>query len=118
LLNLRYSDLQIADLIKLNRLKTRIGNRQRAPRDRITGPEMMFGVGTSPHADEKFSGLISDVAAYPERVTQIGVAALIERAAQSDPRLYRNQHTAPRDFLSHICSFTKNQAACLSHLYS
>ena len=28
------------------------------------------------------------------------MAALIERAAQSNLRLYRNQHTLPRDFLS------------------
>jgi hypothetical protein len=101
-LNFRYGDLQIADLIKLNGLKTRIGNRHRISGHGVTSPKMMFGLGAFPYADEKFSGLTPDSAPYAERVTQIGMAALIERAVQSDPRLYRNQHTVPPDFLSHI----------------
>jgi hypothetical protein len=82
------SDLQIADLIKFDCSKTRIGNRQRIPGYGITGSEMVFGVSAFPHADKKFSGLTSDIATYPERVTQIRVAALIERASQSDSWLY------------------------------
>ena len=101
-LNLTCSDFQIADLIKFNGLKTRIGHWHRITGYGVTGLEMVFGVSTFPHADEKFSGLTSDTAAYSERVTQIRVAALIERAAQSDPRLYRNQHTVPRDFLNYV----------------
>jgi hypothetical protein len=49
------------------------------------------------HPDEKFSGLASDTAVHPERV---GVAALIKRAAQANPRLHRNQLTLPRNFLN------------------
>lgn len=82
------SDLQIADLIKFNGLKTWIGKRQRIPRYGVTSPEIVFGVSAFPHADEKFSGLNSNIATYPERVTQIRVAALIERASQSDSWLY------------------------------
>ena len=82
-LNLTRSGFQIADLIKLNGLKTRIGNRQR-----IAGSEIVFGVSAFSHANEKFSGLKSNITAHPERVTQIRVAALIERATQSDSWLY------------------------------
>jgi hypothetical protein len=79
----------MADLIKLNGLKTRISNRQCITGYSVTGPEMVLGVSAFAHTDEKFSGLTSDNSAYPEGVTQIRVAALIERAAQSDPRLDR-----------------------------
>ena len=64
-LNFLSSDFQIADLIKLNSLKTRIGNRQRIRGYRVTGPEMVLSVSAFPYADEKFSGLTSDTAAYP-----------------------------------------------------
>ena len=64
-LNVLSADLQIADLIKFNRLKTRISNRQRIPRHLITNSELVFGVSTFPYADEKFSGLTSDITAYP-----------------------------------------------------
>jgi hypothetical protein len=40
---------------------------------------------------------------------------LIERAAQSDPRLNRNQHTTPWDFLSYI-ALQESQPADLSNL--
>src|SRR5262249_4216282 len=36
------TDSKIADLIEFNRLKTRIGNRQRIARHRIANPEMVF----------------------------------------------------------------------------
>lgn len=59
-----FSDFQVANLIKFNRLKTRLSNRQRIPGYRITDPELVFGVSTFPYAEQKFSGLISDIAAY------------------------------------------------------
>src|ERR1700682_5260894 len=64
-LNPMCSDLQIADLIKFNGLQTRIGNRQRIPGHGVTGSEMVFGVCALAHAQDEFSGLTSDVAAYP-----------------------------------------------------
>ena len=77
----------------------------------------MFGVRAFPHANEKFSDLTANVAAYPERVTQIRVTALIERTAQSNPRLHGSQHTVPGYFLN--CIFPQEgQAARLSKLYS
>jgi hypothetical protein len=60
--NLASGDFQIADLIKFNGLKTRIGNRQPIPGYRVTGPEVMFSVSAFSHADEEFSGLTSDTA--------------------------------------------------------
>jgi hypothetical protein len=45
------------------------------------------------------------------------VAALIERAAQSNPRLHGSQHTMPGYFLNGITP-QKGQAARLSKLYS
>jgi hypothetical protein len=49
---------------------------------------MMLGVRAFSHADEKFSLVPADATLDPERVTKIHMAALIEGAAQSDPRLY------------------------------
>ena len=115
--NLTHSDLQIAGLVEFNGLKTRVGNRQRFTGDDVTRPELAFGVSTFPHANEKFSGLAPNVAAHPERLTQILVAALIERAAQSNPRLLGSQHTVPRYFLNSLAP-QSSQVARLSNLYS
>jgi hypothetical protein len=49
-LNLTRSGFQIADLIKFDCFKTRIGNRQRIPRYGITGSKMVFGVSAFPPA--------------------------------------------------------------------
>jgi hypothetical protein len=115
--NLRPNGFQAADLIKLNRLKTWIGNRQRFTGNGVTCLELVFRMGAFPYANKKFSRLASDSAAHPERIAEIGVAALIERAAQANPRLDRNQHTLPRDFLnSH--TLRQSQAARFSNLYS
>jgi len=99
-LHLTYTDSQIADLIKLNGLQTRISNWQCIPGCGVARPKTVFGVSPFTYADEKFSGFASDTAVHPERVAKVGVAALIERAAQSNPRLHRNQHTLPRNFLN------------------
>jgi hypothetical protein len=87
-----FCNFQVADLIELNGLKTRISNRLRIPGYRITGPEMMLGVSAFPYANEKFSDFISDTAAYsyafcwldrlhlpyfgyrPKNLTQTGIA--------------------------------------------
>src|SRR5499425_2851864 len=115
--NLAYSIFQIADLVELNSLQTRIGNRECFAGDGITHLELVFGVRAFPHANEKFSDLTPNVAAHPERVTQIRVTALIERTAQSNPRLHGSQHTVPGYFLN--CIFPQGgQAARLSKLYS
>ena len=93
--NLTCGGLQIADLVELNGLKTRIGNRERFARHIVTDLELVFGVSAFSHADEKLPSLASDAAPHPKRVTQIRVAALVERAAQSNPRLHGGQHTVP-----------------------
>ena len=64
-LNHSDGDFQIADLIKFNGLKTRIGKRQRNPGCRVTRPEMVFGVSVFPHAEEKISVFTSDPATNP-----------------------------------------------------
>ncbi|HXQ26363.1 MAG TPA: hypothetical protein VN822_08170 [Candidatus Acidoferrales bacterium] len=116
-LNLTYGNFQIADLVELNGLETRIGNRQRITGHRANRSELVFGVSAFAHANEKFAGLASDTAAHPERVTQIRVAALIERATQSNPRLHGNQQTMPRYFLNSIAP-RRDHAARLANLYS
>jgi hypothetical protein len=78
---------------------------------------LVFGVSALPHAEAKFASLDSDVAAYRQGVAQISMAALIERAIQTDPRLYRNQHALPRDFLA-LLSSCASHAARFSNLYS
>ena len=115
--NLPYSNFQIADLVELNDLETRIGNRQCFAGDGITPLELVFGTPAFPHADEKFSGLTPNVAAHPERVTQIRVTALIKGMAQSNPRLHGRQKTVPGYFLNGITP-QGGQAARLSKLYS
>jgi len=115
--NLTHSIFQIADLVEPNGLQTRIGNRQCFAGDGITPLELVLGTPAFPHADEKFSGLTPNVAAHPERVTQIRVTALTERTAQSNPRLHGSQKTVPGYFLNCI-SPQGGQAACFSKLYS
>jgi hypothetical protein len=73
-----YGDFQIAHLVKFNGLQTRVCNRQCISGYQITGSEIVFGVSAFPYANEKLSGLTCDPAAYPERITQIHVTALIE----------------------------------------
>lgn len=116
-LNLTYSDFQAADLVELNGLETWVGNRQRFAGDDVTHLELVFGVGAFPHANEEFSGLTASAAAHSERVTQVRVAALIERAVQSNPRLHGSQHTMPMYFLNSIV-FGQSQAARPSSPYS
>src|SRR6516225_1983562 len=70
-----------------------------------------------PHANEKFSDLTANVAAHSEHVTWISVTALIERTAQSNPRLHGSQKTVPGYFLNCV-SPQGGQAARLSKLYS
>ncbi len=115
--DLTCSIFQIADLVELNGLQTRIANRKCFAGDGITHLELVFGVRAFPHANENFSDLTPNVAAHPERVTQIRVTALIERTAQSNPRLHASQHTVPGYFLNCI-SPQEGQAARLSKLYS
>jgi hypothetical protein len=79
---------------------------------------MMFGVRAFSHADEKFSLVPADATLDPECVTQIHMAALIERAAQSDSRLYGKQYPLPRDFLANYIVLQGSQAARRSSLYS
>jgi hypothetical protein len=79
--------------------------------------ELVFGLRAFPHANEKFSGLTPHVAEHPERVTEIRVTALIERTAQSNPRLHGGQHTVPGYFRNGITP-QGGHAARLSKLYS
>lgn len=112
-----FSYSQIADLIKLDGFATRIGNRQCITGYGITCLELMLGLSTGSDTDEKLSHFSSNNALNSQRITQIDMAHLVERAVQSNPRLDRNQYTVPRDFLSAIAS-RKVQAAFLSNLYS
>ena len=63
-LSLTSPDFQIADFIEFNRLEPRINHWQRITGNDIPGPKLVFGVSALPHAEEKFSGLGSDAAAY------------------------------------------------------
>jgi hypothetical protein len=83
LLNPASNGFQAADLIKLDGLKTWIGDWQRFAGDTVRCLELVLGVSAFPYSDAKFSTLTSDTAANPKRVTKICVAALIERAAQA-----------------------------------
>src|SRR6516165_5529553 len=96
--NLTYSIFQIADLVELNGLQTRIGNRQCFAGDGITHLELVFGVRAFPHANEKFSDLIANVAAHPERVTQIRVTARIERTGPIESAAARKSKDRARVF--------------------
>jgi hypothetical protein len=75
---LSWSDLQVADLVELNRLEVRIRNRLRITRYRVPGPKVVFSVCALPYTDEKFSGFAADPATYLQRTTQVGMAALIK----------------------------------------
>jgi hypothetical protein len=110
LVSLTWPDFQLADLVKFNRLQTRVRNRQRLTRDGGTGLELVFGMRALTHPDQKFASVISNRATHPKRVSQVGVAALIERAGQPDPRLHREQRTLPHNLLIRV-AHRKRQAA-------
>ena len=112
-----FSYFQIADLMKLDGFERRISNRQRITGYCITRLELMLCLCTCSDADQKLSDFSSHSALYSQRITQIGMAHLIERAIQSDPRLDRNQYAVPSDFLTNIAS-QNVQAAFLSNPYS
>lgn len=78
----------------------------------------MFGVRAFSHADLKLSLVPADATLHPERVTQIHLASLIERATQSDPRLDGKQYPVPRGFFSNHIVLQGSQAARRSSLYS
>jgi hypothetical protein len=61
-LNLSFGHFHIADLVKFNGLKRRIGKRQRIPGCRVTCPEMSFGVSAFPHTEKKIAALTSNPA--------------------------------------------------------
>ena len=86
-LNIPRTDFQIANLIKLNGLKARIGNRQRITGYRVPDLEMVFGVSAFAHTDEKLSGFTSDTAAYPERISEIRPGGLAPMGRSSAPAL-------------------------------
>jgi hypothetical protein len=78
---------------------------------------VVFRVRALPDTDDKLSGFTSDSATYLQHVTQVGMAALIERAGQSDPGLHRKQQTLPGNLLSTVVSLERH-AASLCKLYS
>ncbi len=86
-LHLRLPDFQLPDLVKFDRLRTRIWYRQRLTRDSGPSLELVFGMRASTHSDQKFASVISNRATHFKRVAKVGMAALIERAGQPDPRL-------------------------------
>ena len=112
-----FSYFQIAHLIKLDGFQARIGNRQRITGYGITCLELMLGLSARSDTYQKLSDFSSDIALNSQRITQIDMAHLIERAIQSDSRLDGDQHTVPRDFHTNVVS-QKIQAAFLSKLYS
>ena len=70
---------------------------------------MVFRVCALPYTDEKFSGFAADPATYLQRITQVGMAALIKRAGQPDPWLHRKQHTLlPNDALDLLLSLQRS----------
>ena len=115
--NLTRGGFQMGDLVELNGFQSWIGNRQRFAFGGVTRFKLLFCVSAFTDANKKISRLAPNIAAHPERVTQIGMAALIERAIQSDPRLYRNQRPTPLNLRNEIAR-QEIQAARLTKLYS
>ena len=63
-LSLTPPDFQLADFIEFDRLEPRINHWQRITGYGVSGSELVFDVSALPDAEEKFSGLSSDAAAY------------------------------------------------------
>ena len=116
-LRLRLSNFQVADHVEFNRLEVRIRNRLRITRYRVPGPKVVFRVRALPYTGEKFSGFAADPAAYLQRVTRIGMAALVERAGQPDSWLHRKQYTLPRNLPTSVVP-REGHAASFCKLYS
>jgi hypothetical protein len=116
-LGLRWCNFQAADPVEFNRLKPLIRSRQRIARYHTPGPKLVFAVRALSYPDEKFSGSASDPATHLQGVSQVVMAALIERAGQPDPWLHRKQHTLPRNLRTSIVP-RERHAASLCNSYS
>ena len=82
ILSIAQPDSQFADLVEFNRLQPRIWNRQRFTGDSTPRLELVFGVRALSRPDEKLSCFASDPATHFQGVSQVVMAALIERAGQ------------------------------------
>ena len=91
------SDLQIADLVEFHRLQTWISHWLSLSRYHV--PDTEVGVWRErlrPRRREILGSVAFDIVSRSSQcITQIRVRSLIERAAQSDSRLDRDQRPAP-----------------------
>ncbi|MCJ7581627.1 MAG: hypothetical protein MUP98_13955 [Candidatus Aminicenantes bacterium] len=73
--------------------------------------KLMLSLGPLPDSDKERSVLVSDRAVYTENISKVGMAALVKRYSESDPRLDGNKFPPPAYLISHyeISVFLPNQ---------
>ena len=81
-LGLRWFNFQFADLVKFNRLEPLIWSRQRIPGYRTSGPKLVRCSARLVLLNEKFSGFASDPATHLQGVSQVVMAAPVERTGK------------------------------------
>jgi hypothetical protein len=91
---------ETADSVKLNRFEARISYRHRIARNFIPNLQLMPSLRAFTDTHQKFSGLTSYSAGYSERISQITVGALVERATQSNSRLHGGHAALPSDLVA------------------
>ena len=96
---------QFAYPIKVCDFQPWIGNPIAQTRKAVTDAEFVLGMGALANGNPKFTRSRADCSLYPQQVTQIGVASLIEGTGQSDSRLHRCDNTRPWNLVVHGGTF-------------
>ena len=73
-----FDDFQPAGLVEIDRLQPIVCYGYGLPAYDVTGPELVFCLGTFADADQKLPFLVANDSLNPQRVPQVAVAALIE----------------------------------------
>ena len=90
-------DLELGDFVQLGGLPARIGNGYAHPAQRGADLDAMPVVRGLANRDGEHARLPVDRAGEPNHVPQVGVAPLVERPQEPNPRLNRHHHAGPRD---------------------
>ncbi len=88
-------DRQPRRFVILDGLRSCIGDRLRSTRDHIAEPKGVLFLCNFADSDEEFSLLVGDRSLKAERITKVGMAALIERTGETDSRLNSYQGSSP-----------------------
>jgi hypothetical protein len=68
-------------------------------------------------ADRELAGLAGGFPAQAQRISEIAVTTLVERARQADAGLHRDNHAAPRDLFFGPIIFFRHDGPCVASVH-